>query len=81
LDGNRKIIAPFWADVDTRGNAGRVWYGESMNEANLVRAANEIKEAYPFLVPNDFNITSLFIATWEDVGYYNQKRDKVAVYI
>ena len=48
-----------------------------MNAANLRRAANEIKEAYPYHVPNDFKITSLFIATWEDVGYYDQKNDKV----
>ena len=77
LDGGRKIVAPFWADVDTRGNTGRVWYGESKNEANLMRAAREIREAYPYHVPNDFEITSLFIATWEDVGYYDQKSDKV----
>ena len=51
-----------------------------MNAANLRRAANEIKEAYPYHVPNDFKITSLFIVTWEEVGYYDQKNDKVISY-
>ena len=26
LDGNRRVIAAFWGDVDTRKNSGRVYY-------------------------------------------------------
>ena len=72
-----KIVAPFWADVDTSSGGGEVWYHESKSESNLKRAASEIRAAYPYQVPSDFKVTNLFIATWKEVGYYNQKKDKV----
>ena len=77
MDGDRKIIAPFWADVDTRSGGGEVWYHQSVTEANLRRAASEIRAAYPYQVPSDFEVTNLFIVTWKEVGYYNKKKDKV----
>ena len=76
MDGNRKIIAPFWADVDTRG-VGQVWHHHSTNETNLRRAASEIRAAYPYQESSDFKVINLFIATWKEVGYYNQKKNKV----
>ena len=80
MDGDRKIIAPFWADVDTRGGGGQVWHHQSRNETTLKRAAREIKVAYP-QVPDDFKVTNLFIATWKEVGYYNKNKDKVSVHV
>ena len=85
LDGDKKIIAVFSADVDTREPReprerqarGVVSFRESENTDNFNRAANDIREAFPSTVPNNFEVTSLFIATWENVGYYNQKTDKV----
>ena len=79
MDGNRKIITPFWADADTSGDGGVVWYGESIHPPSLIRAATEIKQAFPNFVPSTFEVTNLFIATWENVGYYNMKKDKVLI--
>ena len=81
LGGENKIISVFWADVDTRGGAGKVWYEESTNTNNLNKAASDIKAAFPSVVPSNFEVTHLFIVTWEDVGYYNQKKDKVRTYV
>ena len=56
-----------------------MWYVQSHNANNLMRAANEIKQAFPTYVPNNFVVTDLFIVTWADIGYYNQQTDKVFV--
>ena len=77
LDEDRAIISPFWADADTTGDGGVVWYEESHNASNLMRASNEIKQAFPTYVSNDFVVTNLLIVTWHNVGYYNQRNDKV----
>jgi len=37
LAGDRKLIAPFWADVDTRG-IGTVWFRITTNSSLLARA-------------------------------------------
>ena len=74
LRGNYKIIAPYWADVDTRGT-GDIYYRQSTDPSLLARATSEIREA----IPESQNITieNLLIATWYKVGYYNQNSDKV----
>ena len=71
------MIAPFWADADTTRGDGNVWYRQSTDQEDLKRATNEVKEAYPFTVPNNFNASLLFIVTWDHVGYFNSKNDKV----
>ena len=74
LNGTDKIIAPYWADVDTRGT-GKVFYRQTTDPALLARATSEIREA--FSNSENITITDLLIATWDNVGYYNQKSDKV----
>ena len=85
------MIAPYWADVDTRlpyfdmllpGNrtlneTGRVWYREEFTENQLNRAESEIRGA--FLDHSTFSPTWLFIVTWDAVGYYPYRLDKVYV--
>lgn len=85
------MIAPFWADVDTRlGNeppppgllaseTGRVWYREEFNAELLEKAGREIRDA--FIGLSTFTPTSLFIATWSNVGYYFLHIDKVSEWI
>ena len=80
------MIAPFWADVDTRSSSdtppagvsrediGKVWYREEFSGELLEKAGQEIREA--FVDASDFVPTSLFIATWRNVGYNNRKIDK-----
>ena len=69
-----KFIAPYWADVDIRGT-GQVYYRETDNSALLARATNEIRSA--FSASKNVNVTSLFIVTWESVGYFERMTDKV----
>ena len=79
LAGGRKFVAPFWADVDTRApNGGDVWYRQTTDQALLDRATMQIRNAFP-LQPQ-FNATNLIIATWDSVGYFDSKDDKVITY-
>lgn len=71
-----KLIAPYWADVDTRAHeTGLVRYRETSDPQLLGRAAEEIHTA--FVMHGDFSPTLLFTATWDHVGYFNMKADKV----
>lgn len=52
---NRQLLAPFFADVDTRNSAsGKVQFGK-----------------------NTINGTNVFGVNWIDVGYYNNRADKL----
>ncbi|KAK9891601.1 hypothetical protein WA026_015561 [Henosepilachna vigintioctopunctata] len=70
-------IAPFYSNVDTT-NAGTVSYYETENPALLQRATENIHDQ--FLHHGDFQGTSLFIATWEAVGYHDKMSDKLNTY-
>ncbi len=61
---NIPIIAPFWADTDTRGGATGASPGGTSTGSNLVWY--------------DLDDTShTFTATWDDVGYFSQHLDKL----
>ena len=72
-----QMIAPFWADIDTRGT-GNVFYRQTTDPNLLARATNEIKSAFP--TSSNKTIETLLIVTWDDVGYYLQRNDKVYTY-
>ena len=74
LSGDLTLIAPFWADVDARGT-GTIWHKEANDPQLLARARDEIQAA--FVDQNSFVPTQLFIATWDDVGYFNNHTDRV----
>ena len=76
LGDGRRVIAPFWGDVDTRGT-GTVWYRETTDTSLLLRARNEVRTA--FVNQMSFEPERLFIATWDHVGYYNSHTDLVCV--
>ena len=79
LGDGRKFVAPFWADVDTTvANAGDVWYRETTSQDLLTKANMQIQQAFPLQMP--FTATHLFIATWDKVGYFDSKIDKVIVF-
>ena len=71
----RSFVAPFWADVDTTAN-GNVWYRQTKLQSLLDKANKQIKNAFP-LQPQ-FTATDLIIATWDHVGYFDSKSDKVS---
>ena len=69
------MIASFWADTDLRGS-GTVYYRESCNMSELLRAADLINDKYgEFSEP-----TSVVVVTWENVGYFKNHTDKVQPY-
>ena len=75
---NETLIAPYWADADTR-DSGNVWYRETNDTELLDRARMEIQSAFSNANQQTSNITHLFIATWDAVGYFELNRDKVPV--
>ena len=78
LSGSYRIIAPYWADVDTR-RAGQIFYRQSTDPSLLARASSELQTA--FATSHNITITNLLIVTWADVGYYYQKYDKVGILV
>jgi len=76
LNGTQGLIAVYWADVDTRTEgSGTVWYRETTDVTLLRRFRDEIRVAFPN--QRIFDPISLFIATWDHVGYYPTQIDKV----
>ena len=67
-------IAPFYSDVDTRIQ-GSIYYRESQ-QPELIGAVIQILEEN-FNSADGFKPTSLLIVTWDSVGYYDRKSDKV----
>ena len=75
---NESLIAPFWADVAITAT-GSIWYRETNETEILDRARREIQSAFFIANQQTVNITHLFIATWDDVGYFTFQfnRDQV----
>jgi len=91
LGDGQRLIAPYWADVDTRlpvidtiiipngrspEETGRVWYREEFQSEMFERVAQDVRRA--FVDQANFYPTWLFIATWEAVGYFNRHIDRVS---
>ena len=71
------LIAPFWADVDTRGT-GEIYFKETTSDCLLSLVANIIQyEAYQI---SRFKPKWLLIVTWHQVGYYNNHTDQVIIF-
>ena len=83
LEGSLQLIAPYWADVDIRSSrSGNVWYRETSDPELIARARSDIMRDPLLFREVDFSTflpTSIFIATWDRVGYYNQSSDKVSI--
>ena len=71
------IIAPYWADVDTRGT-GRVFYRETTSSTIISKVASHISNAFPSQSP--FTATGVVVVTWYYVGYYSSHTDKVCLH-
>ncbi|XP_071153471.1 protein mesh-like [Mytilus edulis] len=67
LSSERRIIAPYWADIDTN-NGGDVWFRESTNLTLLGKASEEIHDIFPEHF--NFHAAWMFIATWDNVAFY-----------
>ena len=72
------MIMVYFVDADTRpDDGGYVWYHLTTDHDLLQHALNDIRKAYPSVS----NLDYLFIATWDHVGYFKMKTDKVCVAI
>lgn len=67
IAGDRRVVAPFWADVDNR-RAGKVFYRESQEAPILKRASADVR-TYFSEFPS-FNATWVLIATWLQVTFF-----------
>ena len=70
---NYPIIAILYSDVDCRAS-GNIWYRNTNDKGILERAKQQIENAFQV---QDFNPSEVFIATWDQVGYYEEKDRKV----
>jgi hypothetical protein len=70
---NEVRIAPFWADADTSGGLGNVFYRLTINQTLRNDAAQIINDAFM----SNFMPQYLVIITWFEIGYYQQRGDKV----
>ena len=75
------LIAPFYADVDTYnsdnpdiGN-GYIFFREERTNTRLITGASKLIRR-SFADADGFEALSLFIATWDEVGYYEGQADK-----
>ncbi|XP_066128491.1 nidogen-2 isoform X1 [Saccopteryx bilineata] len=66
-------IAPFLADIDTSQHRGRILYREDMSLEVLGLAASYVRAGFPRTAA-DFTPTHTFLATWEQVGAYQEAR-------
>ena len=69
---NGTLIAPFWADADTRG-IGQVYYRSTVNQTLLEKMMQDINKTFGEIFFPEY----LFVSTWHEIGYYNRKTDKV----
>lgn len=67
LSGNKKIVAPYWCDIDTL-NGGDVWYYETNNQKELFNATDDIQKIFP--EQKNFRAAWVFVATWDNVAFY-----------
>ncbi|XP_047672189.1 alpha-tectorin-like isoform X2 [Tachysurus fulvidraco] len=66
VNGGRDIIAPFWTDIDNRGN-GVISYHQFTSGSVLTQATQDINQYFPQL---GFSATLVFVAMWDRVAYY-----------
>ncbi|XP_014478375.1 PREDICTED: nidogen-2 isoform X2 [Dinoponera quadriceps] len=71
------VISPLYTHVDTRAS-GTVYWRETDSSEILARTGGLVRSAFKDAA--DFVPTHVFLATWLDVGYYNQRKDKVNTY-
>ncbi|XP_078360273.1 sushi domain-containing protein 2-like isoform X2 [Oculina patagonica] len=67
LGDNRRLVAPFWADVNT-GIGGDVFYRETTDPNLLQQASDDVTAT--FVDQRKFKATWLLIATWYEVAFY-----------
>ena len=70
---NTALVAPFWADVDTR-EIGEVFYRQTRESIYVAMV-----KSGRFENAHGFAPSILFIATWNSVSYSNKNTDHVSI--
>jgi hypothetical protein len=70
LDPRFAVIAPYWADVDTSVNDGRVYYRQTTNSDLLSKATSDIRKIFTDRGFYSFTAEWLMIVTWYNVTFY-----------
>ena len=70
LGDNRRLISPFWGDVDTR-KGGTVLYRESIDPVLLDRATKDVRRG--LIDHKKFSASWIFMTTWDRVVFYGAK--------
>ena len=73
---NTALIAPFWADVDTR-EIGEVFYRQTKESIYVAMVKNDIDGK--FENAHGYAPSILFIATWNSVSYSNKNTNQVSI--
>ena len=73
---NTALVAPFWADIDIRGS-GEVFYRQTNESSCITNVTTKIRAVFEDAV--GFTPFTLFIATWNNVGYYNRNKNRVSI--
>ena len=69
------LIAPYWADADTRPpDGGQVWYRISTDNSLMTDLIGSTVSSQ--LTLSSFIPEYLVIVTWDHVGYFNKRTDK-----
>ncbi|HEY3109314.1 MAG TPA: nidogen-like domain-containing protein [Chloroflexota bacterium] len=74
------LIAPFWADVDIRpypGAGGRPYYRIVTDPTQVGAISTAMVQAWGHDAPSGFVATHAAVVTWDRVGYFNAKTDKL----
>ncbi|XP_070553577.1 sushi domain-containing protein 2-like [Ptychodera flava] len=68
-----RMVAPFWADADTRNGGGEVYYRQitDPDDVLLFHATEEIHRVFP----TNFVATWAFVATWDNVAFFGASVD------
>ncbi|XP_070553581.1 sushi domain-containing protein 2-like isoform X2 [Ptychodera flava] len=63
-----RMVAPFWADADTRNDGGEVYFRQitDPDDVLLFHATGEIHRVFP----TNFVATWAFVATWDNVAFF-----------
>ena len=73
---NTALVAPFWADVDTR-EIGEVFHRQTNEPKYVAMVKNDIDRR--FENAHGYAPSILFIATWNSVSYSNKNTDHVSI--
>ena len=76
----RFLIAPFWADVDTRGT-GEIYFKETTDRELLDKANDVIQDTtHQAAGLSRFVPEWMLIATWYKVGHFSSRTDVVRIH-